>query len=153
MLIFRFVMAETGRTLLDDEPAWAGWSVGQDGVSVSHPTVTDPLFTAVDFVSDHTVVLNDALRCGLQGRQVAPGIRFGGAIGEQQSLFSDASQPTFLLFRGSSDKNWIAPEKRGQDAGGNSQIHSGHLFADAIDIEGATAEAPELLGDEEELDA
>jgi hypothetical protein len=116
------------------------------GVSVGDSAVADPLFAAVDLVADDAVVLHHAVGSGLQGSQIAARFRFGGAVGEQQSLFRDARQPDFLLLRSGADRDRIAAQKRGQHRGGDAQIDARHLFADAVHIEGAAAHPPHSSG-------
>ena len=85
--------------------------------------------------------------------QIAAGFRLRGAVGEQHSLFRDARQPDLLLLRSGADRDRIAAQERRQHGRGDAQIDARHFFADAIHIEGSAAHAPELFGDEQELNA
>src|SRR5208283_4214503 len=62
VLIFRFVVSETLRVLLHNEPAWAAGSICQDGVGPGHSAVADPLLVPVDLVTDHASILDDWVR-------------------------------------------------------------------------------------------
>ena len=57
VLVLRLIVAETRRALFNDEPARAARRVCQNGVSISNPAIADPLFAAIDFVSNDAAVL------------------------------------------------------------------------------------------------
>ena len=58
-----------------------------------------------------------------------------------------------LLLGSSADRNRIAAQKRGEQGRGEAKIDARHLFADEVDIEGASAQAAVLLGNEQQLNA
>ena len=94
-----------------------------------------------------------ALGRGLQRAQIAARIRLGGAVGEQDALFGDARQPELLLLRRGADGDRIAAQESGQHRRRDAQIDARHLFANAVDVERAAAEAAVLFGNEQKLDA
>ena len=130
-----------------------GGRIRQDRVGVRHPAVADPLLAAVDLVAGDPVAVHHPLGGGLQRRQVAAGVRLGGAVGEQNPFFRDARQPDLLLLRRGAHRDRIAAQKRGQYRGGHAQIDARHLFAHAIHVERAAAHAAVFFGDEQKLDA
>ncbi len=95
MLVFRLVVGKARRAFFYDEPGRTAGRVGQNGVSISNAAVADPLLAAIDLVADNLAVLDDAVGRGLQRSQIAAGFRFGGAVGEQNSLFRDSCPATF----------------------------------------------------------
>ena len=85
--------------------------------------------------------------------KIASCLRFGGTVGEQQSLIRDTAQPKLLLRWSSTDEDRITAEKRSQHSGRDTQIDARHLFADAIHIKGTAAEAAILFGNKKQLNA
>ena len=62
---------------------------------------------------------------------------------ESQSFFCSGVAP---------DGDRVAAQEGRQHRGGDAQVDARHLFADAVHVERAAAEAAELLGNEQELD-
>src|SRR6185295_6337747 len=108
MLLLGFVLAEALCVLFHDEPRRTSRCVRQDGVGIRHSAVADPLFRTVDLVSNDASLLHNALRCRLQGWQIAARFRFGCTISEEQALIGDSREPEFFLFRSCADSNRIA---------------------------------------------
>ncbi len=98
-------------------------------------------------------ILFDALGGGLERAKIAAGLRFGRAVGEQDSLVGDSAQPQLLLLRRGADGDGIAAQECGEQRGGDAEIDARHLLADEIDVEGAAAHAAVFLGNEQELNA
>ena len=90
---------------------------------------------------------------GLQRAEVAARLRLGRAVGHQQALGGDASQPASLLLRRAADHDRVAAEERRQHRGGDAEVDGGHPLAGPVDVEGRAAHAAVLLGDEQQLDA
>ena len=153
VLILRLVMLEAGRALFQDEPTGTGVGGGENGVSIGDAAVADPLLQPVDLIADDATVLHDALRRAFERSEIAARFRFGGTVGKQQALVGNAAQPKLLLLGSGTDKDRITAEERGQHGGRDAEIDARHFLADAIDIEGTTAEAAVLFGDEQELNA
>ena len=59
VLIFRLVVTEALRALFHDEPARTAGRVGQNRVGIGDSAVADPLFVAIDLVTDDAAVLRD----------------------------------------------------------------------------------------------
>src|SRR5271167_1957588 len=114
MLVFRLVVGEARYALFHDEPAWPYGRVGQYGVSIGDATVADPLLAAVDLVANDLAVFLDAIGGRLQRAQVAAGFRLRRAVGEQNSFFSDATQPFLLLLRSGAESYGIAAKECGK---------------------------------------
>ena len=145
---------EAGGVAVDDEPARAAGGVGQDRVQVGDAAVADPLLLAGDPVRrDGAVVAGHRHGDGLQRPEVAARLRLGRAVGHQQALGGDASQPASLLLGRAPDHDRVAAEERRQHRGGDAEVDGGHPLADPVDVEGRAAHAAVLLGDEQQLDA
>ena len=154
MLVLRLAEDEPGSVAVDDEPARAAGGVGEDRVEVGDTAVADPLLLAGDPVRrDGAGVVGDRHGDGLHRTEVASRLRLGGAIGHQQALAGDPSQPASLLVRCASDHDRVAAQERRQDRRGHAEVDAGHPLTGSVHVEGRTAHAAVLLGDEQQLDA
>src|ERR1700687_1181631 len=95
VLVFRFIVSETFRVFLNNEPSWPCGCAGQDRVCASDSAVADPLLVAVNLVADDFAVFHDSIGSGAERPQIAARLWFRGAVGEKQDLISDAAQTGF----------------------------------------------------------
>ena len=153
VFVLWFVVRKTLRALFDDEPTRTAGRVGQHRVSAGDSAVADPLFIAVDFVSDHAAILQDRVCRSTKSSQIASGFRFRCAVGEQQPFVRDAAQPEFLLLRRRAYSDRIAAKKGSQHGSCDPEIDPRHLLTNAVDIERPSAHAAELFRNEQELNA
>jgi hypothetical protein len=153
VLVLGLAPAETLDPALDDEPARSARGEGQHAVEIGVAAVGDPLLGAGDPVAGELAVVDHRLGAGAERAEVAAGFRLGGAVGHQQPLAGDAAHPVALLFGGTAEDDRVAAQEGRQHAGGDAEVDRRQLLADAVDVEGATAHAAVLLGDEQQLDA
>ena len=153
MLVLGLAGGEALRSTLDDEPRGSGRSSCKHGVHVRMAAVGDPLLVAGDLVSHDLAVLFDWHGDGLEGSEVASRGRLRRAIRHEQTLLGNAAQPMRPLIGRPTEHDWIASKKRCENARCETDVDARHRFADAIDVEGATAHAAKLFRDEDELNA
>ena len=63
------------------------------------------------------------------------------------------AQPLFLLLGSGAEGDGIAAQECGEQGSGDAEIDARHLFADEIDVEGASAHAAVLFRNEQQLNA
>jgi hypothetical protein len=153
VLVLGPAVGEARRALLDHEPRRAAGRPGEHAVEVGEAAVADPLLVAVEPVADDRAALDQAGGRGAQRRQIAAGLGLGGGVGHEQALRGDAGEPALPLLLGAAEADGIAAQQGGEDAGGDPEIDARQGLADLVDVEGPTAHAAVLFGDEEELDA
>jgi hypothetical protein len=125
---------------------------GQDRVDFGHAAVGDPLFAAGDVVAfERAVFVQHRHGLGFELRQVGAGLRFGGAVGDEQPFGGDAAHPVVLLFRRAAHDDGVGAEEGGEDAGGDAHVDAGHRFGNAVDVVGAAAQPLIVLADKDEM--
>ncbi len=153
VLVLRLAVTEVLGVALDDEPAGSAGRQGEDGEDVRHAAVADPLLAARELVADDRAVLLDGDGGGAQRREIAAGLGLGGAVGHEDALVGDASEPVLLLLRRAAHRDGIAAERGRQQAGRDAEIDARQLLAEPVDVEGAAAHAVVGLGNEEQVEA
>src|SRR5208337_5511610 len=90
-------MLEPRRAPLHDEPTRPSGRGSQYRVSISDAAVADPLFQSVDFVAGDAASVHHSFRRAFESTQITSRVRFGGAVGKQQSFIRDAAQPKLFF--------------------------------------------------------
>ena len=133
-------VAEAGGALLHDEPGRPARGERQNRVDVRDRAVADPLLTPVESVGGHLPVGLDRGGRRRHGTQVAAGLGLGGAVGEQDALLGDASQPLLALLGGRADQDRVGAEEGGEHRGRDPDVDAGEPFADPVGVERAAPE-------------
>lgn len=152
VLLLAFALIESLCALLDDEKGRAFGGFGQQGNEIGITAGGDELLVAVDPVAgDFSGVIGYRIGRGLQGGQIAAGIRLGHRIGHQGIAVGDGAQPFLFLLFGTPFQQRIGAQLDRKETGSNTQAYFGHLAGDGAAVSRTAADAAIFLRNENQL--